>query len=233
MYRRSLLERVGSLAPFLALDSDPYLVPDGDSLIWVVDGYTTSSTYPSSQFVDTTSLPARSGLQGSTVNAVRASVRATVDAQTGETHLYRTDGGTDPIIDVWDEVFPDLLEDASTRSPRRSPTEFRYPGDLWTIQSQLLGRYHVDSADELFSGADRWAVSAAPPAVVGNTDVVPSAPVDQFGSGNDRFGTSVPFGPGSASNPTSTRDELSAIAIAEHGVDQHRSIWPPPPMRRC
>ena len=216
VYRRSLLGRVGALAPFLALNSDPYLVPSGDSLVWVIDGYTTSQTYPSSQFADTASLPARSGLQGSTVNSIRASVRATVDAQTGETHLYRTDGGTDPIIGVWDDLFPGLLEDGSAIPPTIAD-ELRYPGDLWSIQSKLLGRYHVDSAEALFSGTDRWAVSAAPPAVVGNTDILPSAPVDQFGSSSNRFGTSVPFGPGSASNPTSTRDELAAVAFAEHG----------------
>lgn len=219
VYRRSLLERVGAIAPFLSLDSDPYLVPDGDRLVWVIEGYTTSSTFPAAQFVSTASLPARSGLQGTSVNAIRASVRATVDAQTGETHLYRTDGGTDPIIDVWDDVFPGLLEDASS-IPSTIAAELRYPGDLWSIQSALVGRYHVDSPEDLFSGAQRWAVSAAPPSVVGDTDVVRSAPVDQFGSGDDLFGSSVPYGPGSASNPTSTRDELSAVAIADHGPSE-------------
>ena len=53
VYRRGLAERIAALAPFLSIDSDPYLTFDGDSLVWVVDAYTTSSTVPYAQFART------------------------------------------------------------------------------------------------------------------------------------------------------------------------------------
>ncbi len=219
VYRRGLAERIAALAPFLSIDSDPYLTFDGDSLVWVVDAYTTSSTVPYAQFANTNVLPGKSGLSGSSVNSVRASVRATIDAATGETHLYRTDGGTDPIIDAWSRIFPGLLEDDDS-IPAAIVPQLRYPTDLWTIQSTLLGRYHVDDAEALFSGADRWAVSAAPATVVADTTVAPSPPVDQYAPSNAQFGSTLPYGAGSAANPTSTRDQLTALAVAEHGANE-------------
>jgi uncharacterized membrane protein (UPF0182 family) len=213
LYRRSIRERVGYLAPFLTLDSDPYPVVVDGSVQWVIDGYTTSSTYPYSQFT--------TGLGGSSFNAARASVKATVDAETGETHLYRTDGGDDPIIDAWDRIFPGLLEPAE-QIPQGLLPHIRYPTDLWYVQSNLLGRYHVRTAEQLFNGTGRWAVSAAPAATVGDATVVPSPAVDQFSplaGSPDRFSTSRPYGPGSATNPTSTRDELAALAFADQQLD--------------
>jgi uncharacterized membrane protein (UPF0182 family) len=216
LYRRSIRERVGYLAPFLQLDSDPYPVVVDGTVLWVIDGYTTSSTYPYSQFTN-----GSGGIGGSSFNAVRDSVKGTVDAETGETHLYRTDGGDDPIIDAWDRIFPGLLEPAE-QIPEGLLAHLRYPTDLWNVQSNLLGRYHVRTAEELFNGTGRWAVSAAPAATVGDATVAPSPPVDQFSplaSSDDGFATTRPYGPGSATNPTSTRDELAALALADHQLD--------------
>jgi uncharacterized protein len=216
VYRRSIKERVGNLAPFLELDSDPYPVVVDGSAIWVVDGYTTSSTYPYSQFTS-----GSGGLGGTSFNAVRDSVKATVDAETGETHLYRTDGGDDPIIDAWDRIFPGLLEPAEA-IPEALLAHLRYPTDLWSVQSTLLGRYHVRTAEELFNGTGRWAISAAPASTVGEASSGPSPAVDQFSplaSSPDLFGTVRPYGPGSATNPTSTREELAALGLADHELD--------------
>ena len=235
LYRRSLRERVGALAPFLDLDGDPYPVVVDGRVTWILDGYTTSSTYPSAQFVTVSGVPGTSDLAGREINYLHPAVRATVDAETGETHLYRIDRGDDPILDVWADVFPGLLEAGDT-FPDEMRDQVRYPDDLWTVQSGLIGRYHVDDAETLFNGTERWAVSAAAAVAVGEPSTDPSPTVDEFtrfdplsesstsgalGPGADAsFGAVRPYGPGSASNPTSTRDELSAIVVAEHGVDR-------------
>ena len=100
-----------------------------------------------------------------------------------------------------------------------------YPQDLLVVQTAMLGRYHVKDAETLFSGADRWAVSASAGVGVarptkGDTPDVPAAPVSLFMPPTENLGghwvAIRPFGPGSATNPTSTRDELSAFAIADH-----------------
>ena len=222
LYRRSVRERVGSLAPFLQLDGDPYPVVTDGRVTWVIDGYTTSSTFPYSQFTNGSGLPASSGLAGRNINYLRGSVKATVDAETGETHLYRTDDGGDPILQTWSEVFPDLLEPADA-IPQEIQAHLRYPADQWNVQTGLLGRYHVDSAEELFNGTNRWAVSAGAATTVGDTTIAPAPPVDlfsEFAGGPDRFGSIRPYGPGSATNPTSTRDELAALALADHDLDR-------------
>jgi len=42
MIRRAIRERVSTIAPFLRLDHDPYLVVSGGRLSWIQDAYTTS-----------------------------------------------------------------------------------------------------------------------------------------------------------------------------------------------
>jgi uncharacterized membrane protein (UPF0182 family) len=220
LYRRSISERVGALAPFLALDGDPYPVITDGRITWVIDGYTTATTYPSAQFVTIAGVPAKSDLAGREVNYLHAAVKATVDAETGETHLYRMDDGDDPVLDVWAGIYPELLEPLD-QFPDALRSLVRYPDDLWAVQSSLLGRYHVDSAEQLFNGTGRWAVSAAAATTVGEPTTTPAPPVDQFtvlAGNSDGFASVRPLGPGSASNPTSTRDELAALAVADHDL---------------
>ena len=50
MIYRNILERASRLTPFLTYDHDPYLVVAADgSLVWMLDGYTTSGQYPYSE----------------------------------------------------------------------------------------------------------------------------------------------------------------------------------------
>lgn len=220
VYRRSIRERVGALAPFLDLDGDPYPVVADGRVTWIIDGYTTSSEYPASQFVTVSGVPGSSDLAGREINYLHAAVKATVDAETGETHLYRVDDDN-PFLDVWDGVFPDLLEPAESFPAELAP-RVRYPDDLWTVQSSLIGRYHVDSAEQLFNGTNRWAVSAAAATAVGEPTATPAPSVDVFtplSSSPDGFAVVRPLGPGTGTNPLTTRDELAAIAVADHGLD--------------
>ncbi len=49
MIRRNIQERVRTIAPFLRLDHDPYLVISNGRMFWMQDAYTTSSYFPSAQ----------------------------------------------------------------------------------------------------------------------------------------------------------------------------------------
>ena len=81
LLHRDVHERLGTLAPFIQWDGDAFPLTAGDHIVYVVDGYTTSSDYPFAQQV---------ALGGSQVTYARASVRATVDAYSGEIALYVT-----------------------------------------------------------------------------------------------------------------------------------------------
>lgn len=159
LFRRNVQERVAALAPFLRLDSDPYLVIDGGRLVWIQDGYTTASTYP---YSDPLPLGSR-GLRGEdvepgseTVNYVRNSVKATVDAYTGAVHLYVMDP-TDPVIRCYQRAFPGLLEDRAAL-PAGLAAHLRYPEDLLKAQAQKWTRFHVTNPDVFYARSDLWAI---------------------------------------------------------------------------
>jgi uncharacterized membrane protein (UPF0182 family) len=146
-------------------------------------------------------------------------VRATVDATDGTTHLYRAaSDDNDPILDLWDSILPGLV-DATGDIPAAVSAHLRYPKDLFVVQSTLLGRYHVDTAEALFNGSQQWTISPAAPSTVDDQSVTPAAPVFTFtidDSGSTVWSMVRTYNPGAASNPNSARDELSAIITADH-----------------
>ncbi len=161
LYVRGVKERVRKVAPFLTLDNDPYAVVTADKrIVWIVDGYTTTDRYPYSQ-----SVGARGSLTG--VNYARNSVKAVVDAYDGSVTLYAVDG-KDPVLKAYSKTFPGLLTDPTTLTGvaaerYRDLTEhFRYPEDLFALQANLLGRYHIKNPNEFFTATDRWNVSPDP-----------------------------------------------------------------------
>ena len=219
LFRRGLRDRLTTLAPFLSWDSDPYPAVVDGRVVWLIDGYTTSATYPYSQFYGSSGLPSSSDVGGTTLNYLRLAVRATVDATDGTTHLYRSEAvGDDPIIDVWDGLLPGLLEPADGM-PAAVRDHLRYPKDLFVVQSTLLGQYHVADAESLFNGQQRWTVSPAAASTVDDTTTSPSAPVFSFSTvqrPTPTWSLTRTYNPGASSNPNSARDELAAIIVADN-----------------
>jgi len=221
LMRRSLRERLEMLAPFLTFDTEAYPVASGDRVVWIVDGYTTAATYPYAQFARTTGLTASSGLSAGNFNYLHGSVKATIDAYDGTVHLYRTEvgGADDPILEAWDRIFPGLIEPISSLTADLQ-SHLLYPPDLLTVQTSLLGRYHVTDPELLFNGSDRWSISTAPGSGVAETSAGVSPAVSLLlPSAGDMQGHWVairPYGPGASSNPAANRDVLAAFAIADH-----------------
>ncbi len=163
IYQRDVRERVALLAPFLHLDSDPYPVILDGRITYVVDGYTTSSRYPYSQRADNEGLPAGSDLDHR-FNYVRNSVKATVDSFDGTVTLYVLPdemSGGDPIIEAYRRAFPDLFQDYS-EMPETLKGHLRYPEDLFRVQTNVWGRYHIENPEAFYSPASGWAVAQDP-----------------------------------------------------------------------
>lgn len=218
LMRRGLRDRLTTLAPFLSWDSDPYPAVVDGRVVWIVDGYTTSATYPYAQYFGSNGLPASSDIAASTLNYLHLAVRATVDATDGTTTLYRASTTSDPILDRWASILPGLFAPLDSM-PDGLTAHLRYPKDLFIVQTSLLGRYHVDDAETLFNGSQRWTVSPAAPATISDTSVGPVPPVFSFTA--DSSGTPVwsmvrTYNPGASSNPTSARDELAASVVADN-----------------
>ena len=122
MFNRDIRDRVERAAPFLQWDGDPYAVVVDGKIKYVRDGYTTSANYPYAQRIDLADAARRNeiGSRGveSIGNYIRNSVKAVVDAYTGEVTLYAFDE-QDPILKAWRKAFPDLFAAKGT-SPRAS-----------------------------------------------------------------------------------------------------------------
>lgn len=176
LFDRNPMARVQKVAPYLTLDSKVYpAVVDMDDnpntpkrVVWIVDGYTTSDSYPYSWHEslgeavgDSLSVGNRSVLAADKrANYMRNSVKAVVDAYDGSVTLYRWDKN-DPVLATWMNVFPNQvkpLEDI----PADLMSHFRYPEDLFKVQRSLITRYHTTDARSFYSGSDFWKLPDDP-----------------------------------------------------------------------
>ena len=155
---RNVRDRVNAVAPFLSLDNDPYPVAIDGRVLWVIDGYTTSSRYPFAEFADRSQLQGNSGLDHP-FNYVRNSVKATVDAYDGTITLYVVDED-DPVLQVWRSAFPDLFT-SRDEMPAGLADHLRYPEELFRIQTTAYSKYRLDAA-AFYEREGAWSVALAP-----------------------------------------------------------------------
>ncbi|MEV4615438.1 UPF0182 family protein [Kitasatospora sp. NPDC049258] len=168
IYDRTPKERVEKVAPWLSIDADPYPVVQDGKLVWVLDGYTTSDGFPFSSKTtlgdvtkdSLTDQRGRTLTAVNTVNYIRNSVKATVDAYTGEVTLYQWDDA-DPVLKTWMKAFPDTVK-ARSEIPAALMPHLRYPQDLFKVQRDLLSQYHMTDASGFFNGTDIWQVPVDP-----------------------------------------------------------------------
>ena len=159
LWVRDIRERVRKIAPFLHYDGDPYPVVVKGEVKWVIDAFTTTDKYPYAEMANTSQLTAGSGLDHS-FNYVRNSVKVVIDAYSGETVFYTMDS-KDPIARMWRAAFPGLFVKGSEVDPQLA-AHFRYPEDLFRVQTNLFGRYQFDDATLFFNRDAAWSVSQAP-----------------------------------------------------------------------
>jgi uncharacterized membrane protein (UPF0182 family) len=150
MLRRNIAERVQTLAPFLRFDRDPYIVADLDHYAYILDAYTTSQNYPYSEAYQG-SLPNFRGQ-----NYFRNSVKAVIDAYNGSVTFYVFDR-RDPIINAYRRVLPEMFKDAS-EMPANLRRHIRYPEDIFTVQAEMYGTYHMTNPTTFYNREDRWEI---------------------------------------------------------------------------
>jgi uncharacterized membrane protein (UPF0182 family) len=171
IYNTNPRGRVAAVAPWLTLDGDTYPVVVAGHVVWVVDGYTTSSHYPYSQLTNLRSATSTTLTQngssvtqpGTQINYMRNSVKAVVDAYSGRVTLYAWNptNTPDPELSTWEKAFPGLIK-SQRDIPAALLPHLRYPTDLFNLQRQLLTRYHVTTPSDFYSGANFWQVPTDP-----------------------------------------------------------------------
>jgi uncharacterized membrane protein (UPF0182 family) len=149
VFRREVRERVQALAPFLYLPEAPYPVVDGGRVVWVLEGFTWSNFFPLSR---SHQIPGQRS-----VNYLRNSVKATVDAVTGVTTLYVADPD-DPVIGAYRRAFPALFHDMD-EMPESLGRHLRYSRYYLEAQTAVLTRYHQQDPQVFHGQQDRWALA--------------------------------------------------------------------------
>jgi uncharacterized protein len=149
MIRRDIQERVRTIAPFLLLDHDPYLVISDGRLFWLQDTYTTSDYFPYAQPV-----------RGLDLNYIRNSVKVVVDAYNGTVDFYLMDS-PDPIAATYQRIFPGLFKPFAAMPPSLQK-HIRYPEDLFLIQARLYQIYHMEAAEVFYNREDLWQFPRQP-----------------------------------------------------------------------
>jgi uncharacterized protein len=168
MYVRNPRDRVAKVAPFLTLDSDPYPAVVDNRIVWIVDGYTTTDGFPYAARTSLTQATndtlaqtrASSRRPSGQVNYIRNSVKATVDAYSGQVHLYEW-GPRDPVLQTWMKAFPGIVQ-PEAQIPTDLRAHLRYPEDLFKVQRTLLAKYHISDPHAFYAGTDYWRVPDDP-----------------------------------------------------------------------
>lgn len=191
---RNIIERAKTLMPYLLYDENPYMVVDDNgNLIWVLDAYTTSNNYPYSQKT-TLQLDTLNKLE---LNYIRNSVKVLINAYDGTIKFYITDK-TDPIASAYSQIYPDLfVEDEAI--PSDISSQFIYPEFLYSIQADIVQRYHDIQSDVLYRGDDVWDIATHNTGRVSTKTGVDITPyytmVKTIDSNESELGLVLPFTP--------------------------------------
>ena len=216
LFERNPRERVAKVAPWLTLDGDPYPALIGGKVLWIIDGYTTSAGYPYAKQISLSSatsdaLTANSSAitaQGNqSINYIRNSVKATVDAYDGTVTLYQWDE-KDPVLATWSKAFPGTVTPKSKIS-KDLMAHIRYPEDMFRVQREILSAYHVKTAAAFYGGQDFWRVPRDPSTFGANASAQPPyyLTLQMPGEAKPEFAMTTPF------VPRGGRENLSAFAV--------------------
>nr|WP_245580209.1 UPF0182 family protein [Arthrobacter castelli] len=231
LYDRDPRERVEAVAPYLTIDSNIYPAVVDGRVKWIVEGYTTNSNFPYSeqQQLESATTDSQTGtgaaqqaLPPEPVNYIRNSVKATVDAYNGSVDLYAWNPD-DPLLQAWQNVFPEAIQPLSEVSGDLM-SHFRYPEDLFKVQRELLGTYHVTNPVNFYRGNQEWSVPDDPTESDNNNTPgqdesnVPIPPyylsLAMPGQKNPAFQLTSPFIPAASSQGEEARNVLYGYLAA-------------------
>ena len=144
-YRRNILHRVSTIAPFLEFEEDPYPVIDNSGkLWWLLDAYTISDQFPYSTKTH----------RG--YNYIRNSVKIAVNAYDGNVTFYAIDP-SDTLLQMYQRAFPSLFSNAINLEDDLRD-HLRYPVGLFSAQAQMFLRYHVTEPQTFFTQSEQWNI---------------------------------------------------------------------------
>ncbi|MGI8848054.1 MAG: UPF0182 family protein [Candidatus Dormibacteria bacterium] len=218
LLHREIKDRVQTVAPFLTLDQDPYLVADPASnhLVWIADGYVKTDRFP------------ESFRQSDGTSYMRNSVKAVVDARTCAVTLYAVDLN-EPLTAAWNAIYPGLLTPLG-EMPLTLKQHLRYPEDLFQAQVQAYAAVHVTDAgayfnkNDLYRPADEYVTDNS-----GSSNKQPSqayyVEITPPGANKPEFVLLQTFSPGQSGNGTPANNMTAWLAAeSDYTVTNHPKL---------
>ncbi|MGN0708881.1 MAG: UPF0182 family protein [Anaerovoracaceae bacterium] len=188
---KNVLQRVKKIMPDLKYVDNPYAVTVDGRIYWMIDAFTTSSSYPYSE--------PYSGDAG-TDNYIRNSVKVVVDAYNGDVNFYIVDK-QDPIARTYEKIYPKLFKEES-EMPEGLKAHIRYPSQLLKRQARIYTHYHMNDVKVFYQQEDMWDIAHE----IYGTEEKTMDPgyfiVKLPGEKNAEFINSIPFTPKSKQNMT-------------------------------
>ena len=164
VFRRDVLERVGRISgQLLRFPEAPYPVVHEGRMVWMLEGFTATSSFPLSTRYDLEA--------GRAVRYARNSVKITVDGVTGEVIFYVVDD-EDPLLEAYARGFPTLFRRLSDM-PGGLRDHIRYPRTMLSLQARVLFQYHQETAPLFHGQQDVWTL---PQELAQGTTPVPYQP---------------------------------------------------------
>lgn len=141
---RNIVSRVKKIAPFISLDSDPYLVTANGRLYWVIDGYTMSNRYPFAE-------------QYGGINYIRNSIKVVVDSYDGTVDFYLADK-SDAIAATIGKIYKGMFKDLS-EMPSEIRSHLKYSEDVFLTQAAVYEKYHMNNPMVFYNNEDLWSIA--------------------------------------------------------------------------
>ncbi len=153
LINRNIISRAKKAIPYLIYDENPYtVITEEGKILWVLDAYTVSNSYPYSQYTTIE----HNGIREN-INYIRNSVKVIVDAYDGTMSFYITDR-SDPIIMAYRNVYSTLFVDLNEEIPEDISNYIVYPKFLYNVQTEILKIYHNVKPEVLYRADDLWDI---------------------------------------------------------------------------
>lgn len=154
LINRNVIERAKKVLPYLIYDENPYtVITDEGKIVWIIDAYTVSSSYPYSQYTGIE----HDGIKEN-INYIRNSIKVFVDSYDGTISYHITDRN-DPIAIAYEKIYQTLFKSKDEQIPEDIAKHFVYPKFLYDVQTKILKTYHNVKPDVLYRADDLWDIA--------------------------------------------------------------------------
>ena len=148
---------------------------------------------------------------------MRNSVKVVIDAYNGSMTFYVIDP-KDPIIKAYQKAFPKLFSPRSQMSAELR-AHLRYPEDLFRVQTNMFGRYHITDPNEFYNKADAWDIAQDP----GSGQVGAGGAITQTTNAQGRRSHQAAHGPDLSLLTPAGRTEAESFLILQPFVPSSRT----------